>query len=275
MEVQVRLTVGDMSGSAEVEHEATVRSPHTGEELHTATVRIRGAGTGWETVQQQLEAPGAVVTDPDSGRVYHARVTQSMTSSDGSWSFALDLTEEEHVKPTALIIDGVRLTPVRYSESVTNGVIIIETQVETKGQTTEALEGQLRRQREFRPVIREGVQGQPRSMRFGRCAWSRHSDMTKYRLALVEEGFDDDLSADAKLARDLYAPPEKQNVEQLLLDLGARFEALLDALDRRGVIDSDTREAVVGKKAEAGSWLKLVQVDDVDDEYWPGDGSEE
>lgn len=267
----MRLTLGDMSGSAEVEREATLRSPHTGEQLHTATVRIRGAGSGRETVQQQLDVPGAVVTDPDSGRVYRFRVAGSTDSSDGSWSFKLDLTEEEDVTPTAVIINGVRLTPTRYTEWAEDGLVTILAQVQTEGQTTVALEDQLRRRSDFRPVVREGVQDEPRSMRFGQFAWSRHGDITKYRLFLVEEGFDDLPAAKAEKA--LYAPPEKRNVERLLLDLTARVDVLLDALEHRGVIDSDTRAALLAVEAEPESWLKLGRVDDVDNLFWIGERS--
>lgn len=271
----MQLTLGNLTVSAEVEDEGTVRSPHTGRDLHTATVKIRGSG---DDKQQELEelvhARATTLSDADSGRVYAFRLAGSMTSDHGSWSFTLKLTERENVVPTAVIVDGIRLVPTRYAESAEqDGLVTIQMRTETQGEQTELLASQLANWRAFRPVLREDVQDQPRSMRFGLCTWSSHGAVTKHQLTLVEEGLDEinRRTVVGKLVRALMSGPEKKNTEKLLLDLEARVEALLVALEEGGVLDSNATAAVRVTEATPLAARRLLRVDDVDDEDWLSD----
>ncbi|HEV2071233.1 MAG TPA: hypothetical protein VGR26_15695 [Acidimicrobiales bacterium] len=272
----MRLTLGNLDASAEVKDEGTVRSPQTGRDLHTATVRIRGSGDDkQQEVEELLKGQSTTLTDPESGRVYGFRLATSTTSNTGVWSFTLELTERENLLPTAVVVDGIRLIPTRYAESAEQDELItIQMRTKTQGEQTELLEDQLANWRAFRPVIREGVQDQPRSMRFGPvCTWSSHGEVTKYQLTLVEEGFDEinRRTATGKLVRALMSGPEKKNAEKLLLDLEAQVGALLAALEEAGVLDANATAAVRAREATPRAARRLLRVDDVDNQDWLSD----
>jgi hypothetical protein len=196
-----------------------------------------------------------------------------MASNTGAWSFTLELIERENVVPTAVIVDGIRLVPTRYTESANDeGLITIRMRTETQGEGTEVLEDQLANWTAFRPVLREGVQDQPRSMELGRCIWSSHGEVTKHQLTLVEEGINEinRRSTKGKLIRALDGP-EKKNAQKLVLDLEARVGALLGVLEERGVLDSDATAVLRATEATPRGARRLLRVDDVDDEDWVSD----
>jgi len=197
--IEVQLSEG-RSIPASIRRRATDRSPHTGRELQELhgwvttsdpethrwlSVALRGLG---DQVVRSLDAAG----EP-SGRWQLS--WNSYGETGGVHTYGLILREAEDLTLEALIIDSMELHPYEYREEILeDGLTIWAKAVGTHADVTRI--NRLIRTRTSFPVIRRGIQNQPREMRLGVAEWSEYEDRIKYRLVLVDHEIGQTLRAE-------------------------------------------------------------------------------
>lgn len=176
------------------------RSPHTGRELvelhgwvatsdaevhRWLSVALRGLGDG---VVRSIDGAGEI-----SGRWQLS--WNSYGESAGVHTYGLILREAEDLSLEVLQIDGFELHPYEYREEIIDdGLTIWAKVVGTHADVTRI--NRLIRTRPSFPVIRWGIQKEPREMRLAVAEWSEYEDRIKYRLVLVDHEVNEGLRAD-------------------------------------------------------------------------------
>jgi hypothetical protein len=106
----------------------------------------------------------------------------------------VELAEEEHLQPNAVMVDGVELVPYAYEERAEHGAIVIDLKARMADPARTELQALITRHSEdypsYFPVLRRGLQETPRTMRFGKCTWSAHDGEFKNNIILVEDAYD-------------------------------------------------------------------------------------
>jgi hypothetical protein len=195
--------------TAEVRRRNHYVSPHTGrklKELHGwvttmepethrwLSLALRGAG---ERTIRSLDAAGEM-----TGRWQLS--WNSYGASGGVHTYGLILREAEELSLEVLQIDTIELHPYEYREEVLeDGLTIWAKMVGTQADVTRI--NRLMRTRRSFPVVRRGIQNQPREMRLGVAEWSIYEDRIKYRLVLV------DSEAGESLRGELHRIQEENN----------------------------------------------------------------
>jgi hypothetical protein len=109
----------------------------------------------------------------------------SYGETGGVHTYGLILREAEDLSLECLVIDNMELYPYEYREEVLEeGLTIWAKIVGTHADVTRV--NRLIRTRTSFPVIRRGIQMEPREMGLGVAEWSEYEDRIKYRLVLVD-----------------------------------------------------------------------------------------
>lgn len=197
----IELRLGDgRSITAQIRRRAMGQSPHTGRELaelqglvttsdpevhRWLSVALRGLGDG---IVRSVDGSGET-----SGRWQLS--WNSYGESAGVHTYGLILREAEDLSLEVLQIDGIELHPYEYREEIIDaGLTIWAKIVGTHADVTRI--NRLIRTRPSFPVIRWGIQREPREMRLAVAEWSEYEDRVKYRLVLVDRELSEDLRAD-------------------------------------------------------------------------------
>jgi hypothetical protein len=175
-------------------------SPHTGRELREVHGWVTTADPEthrWLTVALRGLGDGRVRSLDRSGEP-SGRWRMSWNSygeAGGVHTYGLILREAEDLNLEALVIDSMELHPYEYREVVLDdGLTIWAKAVGTHADVTRI--NRLIRTRSTFPVVRRGIQDEPREMRLGVAEWSEYEDRIKYRLVLVDRVVSDDLRAE-------------------------------------------------------------------------------
>ena len=126
----------------------------------------------------------------------------------------------------ALQIGEEVVQPYVYTEELDGSALIITARVEIDSATNE----RLRKLEGYFPVIRKGIQDEPRSMRFGVNLWSEDGEKRKVQITLVEEIYDKE-----KKERSILQP-EFGNVSALLARTHLRMKYLMNTLKAKGIL---------------------------------------
>jgi hypothetical protein len=236
-----------------VEEQSTTTSQHTGRELLVGRVRfdVRGQAANDE-VRRALGAAAAGTEHLHGrwrGHDREFRVGEWSYSQNGATTdfatYTVELKEAENVKADRLTIDDLELEPYAYEEHLTNDAITIQCRVVVDAETSDRIERLMRmsdkRDHEYFEVTRHGVEDAARTMRFGKCAWSRAGDTVKHRLFLVEKRFDE---RKPRPAIGGLFHPELDNGLRRVAVAEAFSAALLDELTSAGAISQEAAERV-------------------------------
>lgn len=265
----VRVTVGGQSFEASFIQTGTKRSPHANRMLVVGQVKFRVVDP-----EQQRQTAAALQSRRRleaalDGRTQFKVISNSYSSigHSGPWTHSVELEEAEDLNPSELVIDGLSVKPERYEEHVEEGGITAAAIVRVDSAGRRELENRLKAhtERSYFDVTRVGIEDAARRMRFGRCLWSEHGEVTKYSLFLVDKGTDD--------AKKEYLDfhPELPNVRRQVVSTRNLVDELLVNLVGSGVLSADARREIE-KRAEQNWWPRmwaLFKVEDVD-ETWLG-----
>jgi hypothetical protein len=119
----------------------------------------------------------------------------SYGESGGTHTYGLILREWEDLSLEALLIDSMELHPYEYREELLDdGLTIWAKLVGSHADVTRI--NRLIRTRQSFPVVRRGIQDEPREMRLGVAEWSEYEDRIKYRLVLVDREITEGMRAE-------------------------------------------------------------------------------
>ena len=246
-----------------VRKETTERSLHTGRdlvELHgwITTADAEMHRTLADTLRSLDDRP---VSAWDEAGEFSGRWCVSWNSygeSAGVHTYTVLLREAEELTLDVLLVDGLQLHPYEYREQVAGEGLILHAKVEGTDETLQRLR-ELVRSGATLPVVRRGINEEPREMRFGVAQWSRMEDRTKCRLVLVDRDLGE--SGHAELVR-----VEEENSRAALGFHGNFLERLAELLVDRGILSRAELQALREEVRDAPGIARrdLWRVADVD-----------
>jgi hypothetical protein len=270
----VTLELAGIQVAATVEEAESFTSPHTGRELRRfqVTFVVDDEATNARVVEA-LQAQQAVTLHDGAGQ------RASFTPSKNSWSFTdgvsryhhqVELTEQEHLQPNAVVVDGVELVPYAYEETIEHdGAIVIDLKARAVDPAHTELQAIItRRQADYPsyfPVVRKGLQETSRTMRFGKCTWSAHDGEFKHNLFLVEDAYDRD-EPEPLLPLDY---PEGRRGREMAAKALTLVTELLRVLEAKGALDADeVRQLTAAAERQVeGLSRELSRMDDIDSDH--------
>lgn len=181
----------------------------------------------------------------------------SYAESAGLHTYTLILREHEELTLDTLLVAGEELRPYEYREEVLGDGITICAKMVGSDEDVARLRELLRAGGTF-PVVRRGIQDQPREMWLGVGEWSPYEDQVKVRLTLLEAGV---RASD----HPFLAQVEREN-SQAALGFYMNFaERLVEHLVGRGILSAEEvetiREAASAQPLAARHDLWRVQTD--------------
>ncbi|HET9284277.1 MAG TPA: hypothetical protein VFR24_20180 [Candidatus Angelobacter sp.] len=168
--------------------------------------------------------------------------------------FNWKLREIEDFQGTQLVIDDWPLTPYKYHEELSGEALIVQARVEM---TPDEFERFLNLPRYF-PVIRKGIEDQPREMRLGQCLWSETADKYRVQVYLVESVYD-------KKGGHGVFQPQSHNDATRIVHSAIILDRLLDSLVKKGVISAEESEQLTRFDDEKKIHREMAKRDRVDD----------
>jgi len=236
----LELVLGDHRLRSEVQRAFEVPSRHSGRplvELHAvAATRSDALHRTLATRLPEATEHRVRSAEPWDGGVQSWCVSwNSYAESDGEHRYTLILREAEELALEELVVDGVALHPYEYRESFNGDELTIRAKLVGSRKEVLRLRALLKTRDAF-PVVRRGIQDEPREMRFGVAEWSLHEGQIRYRLVLVDQGAD--LSAHPELVR-----VEVENTRAAAAFYMNFVENLAQLLEARGILPAEQIEA--------------------------------
>ena len=246
---------GEMN-DLKVELTGTEVSPHTGRPLRYAESIIQVAEDRAGDFRDALE--GSPATD-DSGHVWTGRISsESYSSEGGPYQMTIEWSEHEDVQAERVRFAGLELTPSSYEERIDDDdLLVLEFQATLSPEETNRLRelqtGTADEPERYWPVVRVGVSEEERRMRLGRVLWSRRDDGNiEHKIVLVaDEQAEPGISPWAKIGQ-----PQLGHTMGGLADMAGQFDALLETLERGGVLDAEAIQTI----REAGRDARRTRV---------------
>lgn len=241
----------------QIRRRSRVESVHSGRpltELHTLAVTTDDEVHSW--LSEVLPRVGdTAVKAVDEADEYAGRWSLSWNAYGevgGEHRYTLILQECEELNLDALLIDGVELHPYEYREEVAGDRLAIWAKLVGTEEEVAMLR-RLFRNRGALPVVRRGIEEQPREMRLGVGEWTEREDRIEYRLVLIELGADESAHPDLVRIR-------KQNIRAAQGFYMNFADQLVKLMVAKGVLTETEVEAI----REAASTEPV----DVRNDFW-------
>jgi hypothetical protein len=266
----VTLELAGIRVPAAVEQTDSLASPHTGRQLRRLQVGfvIDDEATNDRIVEALQPGREVVLVDAAGQRTPCTPGKNSWSYTDGitRYHHQVELTEQEHLQPTAVVLDQLKITPYAYEERIDHdGALVIDLKTRATGAVHATLQAELTRRRadypSYFPVVRKGLQDTPRMMRFGRCTWSAHDGGFKHNLVLVEQ-----LHDQQEPEPFLLDYPEGPRGRGMAVKALAVVTELLEVLEAKGVLDADEvrQLTVAADERMQALGLELFRMNDID-----------
>jgi hypothetical protein len=268
----MNLDLNGLESRQKVTNRSKFTSQSTGSELDRLTVDIvvsgdksndklldiitKGREKGLNSIDKQhnLEKQWKIVNDS-----WSYGITEE-TAAITDYFHTLELEELEVLKLETLKIGDLKLQPYVYSEKFVDKYLIIDpaSVMVTRGDVAQ-LKGMILKDAYY-PVVRTGINPEPREMRFGKVLWSEHENNIKFKLILVEKGYDELVKFPA------LNEPELSNLMQIVAENSEKLKELLAVLNSKGFLHSrDIQPINLKSKANAWKTLQLfTRVNDID-----------
>ncbi len=87
-------------------------------------------------------------------------------------------------------------------------------------------------------VVREGINDEPREMRFGKTIWSENDEVIKFQIYLIDRSHD---TGEKSLG---LFEPEMTNIQAMLIRTTESLINLLNILEKKALLTSEERQSV-------------------------------
>jgi|GEM_PF-676747 len=268
----------DLSGkriAVDVEDESTFKSKHTCRDLRRVKVGLvlqtPFSHRKFLVGVKRAELDGISSFDEEGNATGRWKIIDDFFSYiDGEngteYWHTLQLDEIEELQIEGLSIGGMVLHPYLYEEEFDCDDLSITARVMVTHDQSNELKNLMMSEGYF-PVVRLGINDQPREMRFGKTIlWSKYHHNIKYELILLDKGFDERDSPISKLLQ-----PQMSRMQHMVAAQSEMLEGMLNILRSKGLIsDEDINEM----RAEAAKqvWDKIrefYEVKDLDESTKP------
>ena len=236
----IELQLPDFRVPARIQRSYQVRSQHTGNSLVEIQAITSTTDAGiHERLTRTLKTLGDQVVrstgSPEDGVTKWCVSWNAYAESQGEHAYTLILREREDLALEALMVGGVELHPYEYREEFSGESLTIWAKLVGSRTQVLRLRALLKTQDSF-PVVRRGIQHQPRQMRFGVAEWSQHDSQIKARVVLVDE--DANPTEHPELVR-----IEAQNTRSAGAFYMNFAERLAEMLEQKGILSAAEIEA--------------------------------
>lgn len=265
----MQFTIGDLQLEADVEEGDSLISKHTGREL--ARLKLYFSCQGKNENDQALDVferakkEGLTSSGADgaSTRWKAATKSWSYTGNQGrstTYHHTWTIEEWEALDLNKLVIDGIELEPYKYEEKIDRDALVITARIRQSPEDREAFVEHFK-EKEYFPVIRQGISEDAREMRFGHIIWSQEGDVIKRRIILVERAYDEHSKFQGILQ------PEFGNMQAILATVNSTVNELLTLLSNKGVLTQQEVDAVkqAGEERAKQTFREFSEVDDIDE----------
>jgi hypothetical protein len=178
----------------------------------------------------------------------------------------LQLDEIEELQIEGLSIAGMALCPYMYEEEFDCDDLSITARVVVTHEQSNELKNLMMHEGYF-PVIRLGINDQPREMRFGKTIlWSKYHHSIKYELILLDRGFDERDSPMSSLLQ-----PQMSRMQHMVAAQSEMLEGMLNILRSKGLLSDEDINAMRTEAAKQ-VWDKVrefYEVKDLDESIKP------
>jgi len=234
-------------------------SEHTNRPLRWMEVSFRVFGE--EIFKETRKKSQVTVIDNGEESIWKVnelshRYTQGKPHYDLVW----ELAETENLSIETLILGDFEGKPYLYQEEITDGSLYITALVKLTPNEFEKLKSVYFGDIYF-PVIRQGINDEPREMRFGKIIWSKDEETIKFKIYLVDKKHDDNRGNRLGLLS-----PEMDNIQNMLAANVERFVALLNLLEKKNLLTSDEIKQVeeISDENFNSRYLEFERVSDID-----------
>jgi hypothetical protein len=252
--MQIELKCGDKTISAAVSRRASFESRHSHKPLglidiifvtHTEDEREWAAEYGSKNGIAEAEGKKWKITEP------------SYNYQDGSpiTRFNWKLREVEDWQVTQLVLGDWGLTPYKYHEEFDGDALIAQARVELTADEYEKLFAMPK----YFPVVRKGIDDEPREMRFGQLLWSQSGDKYRVELYLVEKKHDDTDRIRS------FLEPQSSNDARRIVYSSIVLDRLIDSLVTKGILSAEEGEKMRNIDDERQVELEMAKRNRVDD----------
>jgi hypothetical protein len=260
----IELKAGSLTLTANVVNRGVHTSKSTGNRLAVMEVEFTvQTPREHKLVTEFQRYKGPILTNTGTDSEMRWKLSGNSGSSFRSGSSRVlhhwELLQVEDLNIENLVIADLQLTPYTYSEEFSSdGVLAIEARVSV----TEAQEKRIREleaPKIYFPVIRQGINNEPREMRFGKLFWSQHGSTYKMDLFLVDKAADDNERPDLSRI-------EFNNLSYLTAEHGLQTSKLVELLLAKKVITETEADDVFETDLQKRRRLLdlLLKVEDVD-----------
>jgi len=255
----------------DLEEQSNFTSRHTGRTLKRIRLRlIAGSLLAHRSLLLKIrraEHEGISSTDEAGSVTGRWEVAKSSFCCQGEghnseYHHEIVLEEIEDLMAQSLRLNDIILCPYSYEEEFDGDDLCIRSRVMVTPEQDARLRLLMKDDGYF-SVVRHGICEQPREMRFSNTIlWSRHGNMFKYEIVLVDKSYDE---RDRPLVR--LFQPQISRMQSAVAAQAEMVEAMLDALiTRKYLTQGDVTE--MRKKAAERAWdrrREFFEVSDIDE----------
>lgn len=243
-----------------IEEEGEFNSKHTNKPLRWMEVSFQVSG---EDAFEEIRNKSQITSISDNGEEFNWQVKElshSYTQGQPVYEFVWELSEIETLTIETLILGSFEVKPYLYDEEINDGSLFITALVELTPDAFEKLKtiyfGDI-----YFPIIRQGINAEPKDMRFGKVIWSRDEESIKFKIFLVDKEYDNKNENTLGLFQ-----PEMRNIKNMLATNIEGFNTLLKILKEKNLLTSDEIEQVkkVNDEDFNSRTLEFERVSDVD-----------
>ncbi|MBX7174389.1 MAG: hypothetical protein K1X72_25680 [Pyrinomonadaceae bacterium] len=243
-----------------IKQEGEFMSEHTNKSLRWMEVSFQVSGSD---VFNEIRKNKIIKTISEDGEEFNWKVKElshSYTQGKSDYQLLWDLSEIESLTLEKLLIGNLELKPYYYNEEFKNNCLFITALVKLTTDEFEKLKsiyfGDI-----YFPVIRQGINEEPKDMRFGKCIWSKNEEIVKFKIYLVDKNLDNE--DESKLG---LFEPELSNLKNMLVVNMEKLGNLLKVLEKKNLLTSEEIEQIkeISDEDYNVRFLHFSQVVDID-----------
>ena len=241
-----------------IKKESTFPSRHTGVALKKIEVSLRVDRKIHEDITKFIETLNKTEINSigEQGKILKKWKIEKSTYScidENKYDHFLELEEIEDLHIDSLIIDKLTFHPYSYNEEFVRDALIIEAKVRLSELQFAEIKKLIDKNDYFK-VVRQGINDEPREMKFGLPLWSKHKDTIKYKIILSEKKY---FETQKKILFNNFFQ-RISNMSFLLAKQDGILKELLTILSSKKVL---TNEEITEIKEKASTQSRIREID--------------